>query len=246
MSEGGYTPQPLLTRVREASRRRGLRAVAGDFARWGTELAVGMPWMLRGSHRHFTLAGRRLAYLHLPYKLTWLTERAVEVPFMRALVAEHEPQDVLEIGNVLSHYGPVDHLIVDKYETAPGVANRDVLDLKDLGRYKLIVAISTLEHVGRDEEPQDPDAAARALNSLTGMLSPGGRLALTVPLGYNPDFDRHLRSGEVPFSQLTAIRRTGPGPRWREVAAQEAWGVPYDYLLYSARAVLVAELTAPA
>ena len=42
---------------------------------------------------------------------------------------------MLEVGNVLRHYRPqLDHLVVDKYEHAPGVLNRDVLDLDDLGR----------------------------------------------------------------------------------------------------------------
>ena len=34
--------------------------------------------------------------------------------------------------------------------------NLDVLDLDDLGPFDLIVAVSTLEHVGRDESPRDP------------------------------------------------------------------------------------------
>ena len=53
--------------------------------------------------------------------------------------------------------------MVDKYERAPGVVNRDVLDLDDLGHFELVVAISTLEHVGWDEEPRRPEAALDAV-----------------------------------------------------------------------------------
>ena len=127
---------------------RGARPVVGDLARWGSGLATGLPWTLAGSHGDFELDAQRYRYLYDRHKFTWLTERAVEVPVAQALVDQHAPDKVLEIGNVLSHYRPQQHLVVDKYEQAPGVLNRDVLDLGGLGRFDLIVAISTLEHVG--------------------------------------------------------------------------------------------------
>jgi SAM-dependent methyltransferase len=131
-------------------------------------------------------------------------------------------------------------VVVDKYEPAPGVLNRDVLELGELGPFDLIVAISTLEHVGHDEAPRDPTAAPRAVQALRERLAPGGRLLITVPAGYNRAFDAAIADGSIPTSSLSALRRVGGGTRWREVGPAQAWQAPYDFLLYSARAVVFA------
>jgi SAM-dependent methyltransferase len=236
--ESGYTPEPLPARLRAAVCARGLRPVAGDFARWGSRLLAGLPWTARGRRGTFAFQGERHPYLFHPHKRTWLTERAVEVPVVQAIVDRHAGARVLEVGNVLSHYRPQRHLVVDKYEHAPGVLNRDVLELGDLGPFDLVVAISTVEHVGWDETPRDPAKAVSAIGALRSLLAPGGTLVVTVPVGYNPALDRALRDGQVSFSQLAALRRSG-GTSWREARPEEVWTVPYDFLMYSARAVLV-------
>jgi SAM-dependent methyltransferase len=240
MLEDGYTPQPLGARTRSAARARGARPVAGDLARWAGRSFAGWPWMLAGSHGQFQFQGGRYAYLFHRYKRTWLTERAIEVPVVQAIVDRHAGARVLEVGNVLAHYRPQTHLVVDKYEQAPGVLNRDVLELDGIGPFDLIVAISTLEHVGWDEEPHDPAKALRAAAALRRLLAPGGRLVLTVPIGYNPTFDAALRDGAISLSATAALRRVGGGTHWREVAPAEVWSAPYDFLLYSARGVLFA------
>jgi SAM-dependent methyltransferase len=237
---GGYTPQPLAARTRAAVRARGARPVAGDLARWGTAAVAGAPWTLAGAHGTFELDGERHRYLYHRYKRSWLTERAVEVPVAQAEVDRSAGGRILEVGHVLGHYGPSAHVVVDKYEEAPGVLNLDVLDLGDLGPFDLIVAVSTLEHVGHDESPRDPAAAPRAVAALRERLAPGGRLLVTVPAGYNAAFDTALREGTIATHSLTALRRVGAGTRWQQVTPAEAWAAPYDFLLYRARAVLFA------
>lgn len=177
------------------------------------------------------LRGERYPLLHRLHGLTWTTERAVEVPVAQRALERHRGKRILEVGNVLSHYMPVAHEIVDKYERAPGVRNIDVLDLPPQPSYDLILTISTLEHVGRDEEPREPERAIRALEHLRRMLAPGGALLATVPAGYNPALDRALPGSGV---ELSAMRR---GP-WREVDPAEAFECPYDFLVYSASAVI--------
>ena len=221
-------------------RARGARAVAGDIAGWGSAAVAGLPWTLFGARGQFSFEGQDYDYLFDRYKLTWLTERAVEVPVLQAIVDRYAGGRVLEVGNVLSHYRPATHLVVDKYERAPGVLNRDVLELDDLGRFDLIVAISTLEHVGWDEHPRDPAKAVVAVDALRELLAPGGQLVLTVPIGYNESFDAALREGEIELSRSAALRRAAPGPHWRQQPPSEIWAAPYDFLLYSARAVLFA------
>ncbi len=241
MSEpAGYTPQSLRARARRLAGEQSRLGVARRLGRWGAEVALGLPWTIVGRHGAFEFGGAEYPYLFDRYKRTWMTERAVEVPVIGALVDQRSGERVLEVGHVLGHYGPVRHLVVDKYERAPGVLNRDALELEDLGKFDLIVAISTLEHVGWDEQPRDPDKAIRAAQALRAMLAPGGRLELTVPAGYNPSFDEALRA--LPSQYSGAMRRTGSGASWREVAPDEAWSAPYDFLLYRARGVLFVSL----
>ena len=59
----------------------------------------------------------------------------------------------------------------------------------------------------------------------------------SVPVGYNPDLDRHLRSGEAGLSECGALRRDGR--HWRETDCSQAWDIPYDRLLYRAGAVVI-------
>lgn len=238
----GYRPRALSDRVREASRARGRVPVAVDLARYGGGLVAGLPWTVRGRRGGFRLDGEEYPYLFHRHKATWLTERAVEVPVMQRMV-DGERGRVLEVGNVLSGYRTQGHLVVDKYERGPGILNRDVLELADLGRFELIVAISTLEHVGWDEEPRRPEAALEAVRALRAMLAPGGRLVLTHPVGYNPHLDEALRAGAVPLARAAAMRRAGRRTLWTQVPLEDAWRAPYDFLLYSARAVVFAELT---
>ena len=237
----GYRPQALSDRMREAASTRGRLPVAADLARYGAGLLGGLPWSLHGTRGSFGLDGEQYPYLFHRYKATWLTERAVEVPVVQRMV-DRQAGRVLEVGNVLSHYRAQRHLVVDKYEQAPGVVNRDVLDLADLGQFELVVAISTLEHVGWDEEPRRPDAALDAVQALRDRLAPGGRLVLTHPVGYNPHLDEALRSRKLPVERAAALRRAGRRTRWAQLPADAAWRVPYDFLLYSARAVVFAEL----
>jgi SAM-dependent methyltransferase len=219
-----YAQPSFAKRLREHTRSQGVARVAGRMARWAADVAVP-----RGGE--FTLGGESYELLRSRYGLTWVTERAVEVPVAARVLERHRGERVLEVGNVLSHYMPVAHDVVDKYERGPGVRNVDVLDLPPEPAYDLIVTVSTLEHVGRDERPQEPARAGRALEHLRRLLRPGGELFATVPAGYNPDLDTELAQGPHP---LRAMRR---GP-WREVDPAEALECPYDFLTYRAGAVL--------
>ncbi len=244
--EGYILPAPL-TRVRQAARERGAIPVALHCARWAGGVAAGLPWTVPGSRGSFTLAGERYGYLFHRYKHTWLTERTVEVPVVQRIVDACAADRILEVGNVLSHYRPEQrHVIVDKYETATGVLNRDVLELDGLGPFDLIVAISTLEHVGWDERPREPEKAVRAALALTRILAPSGRLVFTVPAGYNPALDAALRDGAIPLSRATGLRRVRQSRFWVQVAVDEAFSAPYDFLLYAARGVVFAFVEAPA
>jgi hypothetical protein len=219
-----YAQPPFTRRLRDHAREQGVLRVTARMARWAAAAAV-------PRSGDFVLGGESYRLLRRAYGLTWVTERAVEVPVAQRLLERHRGERVLEVGNVLSHYGRAGHEVVDKYERAPGVRNLDVLDLPADPEYDLVIAISTLEHVGRDETPREPARAIRAFEHLRGLLRPGGALLATVPVGYNPELDAALVAGP---HKLRAMRRSP----WREVDPAEALQCPYDFLVYSATAVL--------
>ena len=176
--------------------------------------------------RSFTFGGRRFRYHSARYNTTWANERTVELPIALALLPS--ARRVLEVGNVLRHYEPalVDQ-VVDRYEIADGVENVDVLDYRAAEPFDLIVSISTFEHVGFDEDVQEPDKTVRALEHLRGLLAPGGTLLVTVPLGYNPHLDAHVREGRMRFNSVGYLKRISRDNRWREVSEAETAGARY-------------------
>jgi hypothetical protein len=236
-------PPPLLTRVVGSARSQGALRTGATVAGWGARYLAGLPRAGRRSAAGFDFGGERVPYLRHRYNRTWLNERAVEVPLALRVLAERRGGEILEVGNVLGHYGADGHTVVDRYERAAGVINVDVADF-DPGerRFDLVLSISTLEHVGFDEQPPDPGKPLRAIEKLAAMLAPGGLLWTTLPVGYNPSLDRQVREGALPFDRLTALGRTGHGMSWRESPPEAVLGAPYDHLLCSASAVLICEL----
>lgn len=204
---------------------------------WHWKHQAGLRWRLR---RGFRFAGRRLPFHVARYNLTWVNERQVEVPVAVQALREAPGPRVLEVGNVLSHYRRVRHRVVDKYERAPGVVNEDFLDHQG-GPYDLVLSVSTFEHIGWDEADRDPAKFPRALRHAVSLLAPGGRLLVTVPLGYNPDVDAFARS-PLPGFTVRFLRRTGPGPgQWEEAAGVDPARHPYGAGCDNASAVAVVE-----
>jgi len=182
----------------------------------------------------FLLDGRRYDYFWHDYNMTWRNERCVEVAIARAELAAASGRRVLEVGNVLSHYQPVAHDIVDKYERAPGVSNQDVVDLAPAQPYDLILCLSTIEHVGWDEAPRDPGKAIRALTHLRDRcLAPGGRMLVSFPIGHHPELDRAFGDGRLPFAESYLMRRLGRFNHWRQATWEEVrsarYGSPYPF-----------------
>lgn len=243
------TLRRLSARVLVIARERGFVSVLTDCVRWGVLLALGRLGRTQPG-RGFWWDGRQVPYVHHRYNHTWANERAVEVALAAAELERADGARVLEVGNVMAHYlgdehpGP-ERTVVDKYERAPGVLNADITDLAAGGDYDLVLSVSTLEHVGWDEEVVDPEKPGRALAVLKESLAPGGRLWTTLPVGYNPHLDERLRAGEYGFTRLRALRRERSRNVWREVPVDEVWDAEYDRLLFTAHGVVIAEYDAP-
>ena len=80
-------------------------------------------------HHTFTLGDKKYRYFYHNYNRAWMNERSVEIAVVWDLVRQYPPQKVLEVGNVLSHYFPIRHDVLDKYEVAPGIINKDAASL---------------------------------------------------------------------------------------------------------------------
>ena len=190
--------------------------------------------------QNFEFDGRKYRYFHHPYNRTSINERIVEIPIFTELMKSAPDEDTLEIGNVMAYYVPHRHTVVDKYEKAEGVLNDDVVDYAPGRKFKLIISISTMEHVGWDEAKKDPAKIPAAIKHLRGLLTEGGRMHITFPMGYNQDLDRVLRAESLPMAKRTCLKRVSDTQKWRQVEwdeiKDEAYG-PY------ANGLVVAEFT---
>ena len=202
-------------------------------------------WAFRSfvSRRTFALAGKEYRYWIHP--LTLDNERTVEIPLAREFLRAKKG-DVLEVGNVLSNYCPFPHEIVDKYERAPGVTNADIVTFSSARRYDAIVTLSTLEHVGWDEEPREPQKIVRAIEHLKQLLSEQGELLATLPLGYNSFFDNLVREGNTGFSEIHYLLRCSASNQWREAALDEVSSARYGTPYANANALVVGYYRKPA
>lgn len=170
-------------------------------------------------------------YFNHRHNETWANERAIEIPVIWDFIksAKSEGKQVLEVGNVLSNYFSVSHDILDKYERAPGVINEDISTFAPNKKYDLIVSISTLEHIGWDEEPRDNLKIFKAINNLKNMLTDKGSVIASFPLGYNNNLDCLIKENSLAFTQLVCFKRLTQSNKWREVDLKESNDARYSF-----------------
>ena len=193
-------------------------------------------------------SGRRLRYADFGYNETLVNERAVELPIALEWIADRRfGSRGLEVGNVLRHYpspfrrDPYPWTTIDLTEPGPDVINIDVMDTPDLvgpaaPPFDWIVSISTIEHVGWDYEPQEPDKAVAAIDVLRSCLTPHGRALITVPTGYNRHLDAAIPDLDIIGSAFFVRRGDTDATSWDRVPFTP---VPYRWDIPSAGGVWV-------
>ncbi|MBI2948963.1 MAG: hypothetical protein HYY23_15085 [Verrucomicrobia bacterium] len=186
-----------------------------------------------------------LDYFYHRYNMTWACERCLEVPVGRFYLEQFRERRILEVGNVLSHYFPVRHDVLDKFERGKGIINLDIVDFAPDKPYDLVLSISTFEHIGFDDEASTTsDQKIRAaLFACRNILAAEGKLVITVPIGYNPHLDRLIREQTLGASREVYFVRTAFStwtPADRPNALKKQYRRPFPY----ANALLVAEFTA--
>lgn len=196
------------------------------------------PIAFRISRRHwrFTFNGLEYHYFYHPYNCTWRNERSVELPIVREETEKLDAERTLELGNVLSHYYEVHHDVVDKHEKGDGIITSDICDFHTAKTYDLIVSISTIEHIGVDEDypvglqtEVQPDKCFRVIQLLKGLLSEKGKLVVTVPLGYNLALDLSLKKDTRSiWTRKAYLKRISKSNKWAEVEETEIHDAKYD------------------
>jgi len=142
----------------------------------------------------------------------------------------------------------------------PGLRSM-VADVRELPfdehSFELAICISTLEHIGRDNEiyglgkQQDDKGASRALQSLHRVLVPGGRLLLSVPCGEEQELGWQVQRPPVDWVKLfeeagfvvfeDEVYELGD-EGWASTSTFDPVGVRYGERGPGASAVLCAEL----
>jgi SAM-dependent methyltransferase len=191
----------------------------------------------------FHFRGDELKYVYSRYNFTWASERIVEIALGQWFLSKVQAagaRRVLEVGNVLAHYGNFTHDILDKYEEGPRVLNEDVATFTPNRRYDAIVSLSTLEHVGWDSyEEREPEKVLRAVENLVRILNPGGKMLVTMPFGYNSFVDQCVAEKKFPFTAMYFLKRVSKENEWREVPFEEVKGQPYNSPYFAANAIVV-------
>lgn len=193
--------------------------------------------------KEFEFQGEKLNLFYHAYNMTWACERCVEVPIGRRMVERARAGKVLEVGNVLGHYGPVHHTVLDKFERSEGVINEDILDFSPSDRFDLILSLSTFEHIGFDDDSEGGSGAKiqAAIQACLRLLTPGGTLVLTLPIGYNPELDQMIAADDLGAQKATYLRRVGTLD-WEKCSKSAALASPYKSKYPYANAIMVAEL----
>lgn len=202
----------------------------------------GANFILKGlPEKTFSFEGETLKYFYAKYNITWVTERVIEVPIGMHCIGHAGEQNSLEVGNVLGHYFPAKHAVLDKFERGEGIINQDILEYRPNRRFDLILSISTFEHIGyEDDGPPDAEKIRAAVAACQKLLSPKGRLIITVPFGYNPYMDRYIAEDRIKPDRAYFFEKTNKVD-WisttKESALKRKYAKPYPY----ANAIMVAE-----
>ena len=185
----------------------------------------------RIQRKKFITHDKQYPYFIHPYQWTQYNERAVEVPVFLDLLRQYRGRRILEVGNVLFHYIRADHTVVDKYEIGKNVINQDIIDFAPTVKYDLVISISTLEHIGFNENRFCPDKPLRAVEHLKSLLSPAGLLVISIPLGWTPAVDAYIDKGSFRFDEIICFKRSDDGA-WTEKPYTSVKGSVYSMKPY--------------
>jgi hypothetical protein len=144
-------------------------------------------------------------------------ERIVEVPFFKQIIKDRK--NILEIGNVLSNYDVVGHMVVDKYEPKEynssslipmiPIAHKDI-ETYGIGlKFDIVISISTFEHIGYEApEIKDNEKIVRVIKHIKeNLLTKCGDLWFSFPTGFNKNLDELIRTKKIQCTNYYCFQR---------------------------------------
>jgi len=202
--------------------------------------------LLENSDWKFKFRNKTYKYFYHPRSYTYFNERAVEIPIFKNILDKFDNQKILEVGSTLCYYISKKYNVVDKYDVSNNIMNKDILNYNPREKYDLIISISTLEHVGWDEDIygkgkriKDPKIFIRLLKHLKKLLSKNGVIIFSVPIGYNAYIDRCFRKKEYDFDKLYFLKRTSPFNTWKEAGYKEVKDLKHNNFFGYSRAIAI-------
>lgn len=102
--------------------------------------------------------------------------------------------NVVEIGDVIWHYYPIRHTVIDLYEKRDGVQNIDFLNFDPIDSN--ILTISTLEHIGHPEYGR-PIIENGFQNSINKIVQRSRLYFITLPIGFRNDVNNFIRDSKL-------------------------------------------------
>lgn len=175
------------------------------------------------SNQYFTFEGNKLEYFFHLYNNFRLTERTIEIPIIKYYLLQNNYHDVLEVGNVSNYYYEEfaklirKRTVVDKYEIATDVINVDICEYQPDRKFDFIFSVSTFEHMDSDRghnqnySPGKHNMSSVASDNINyvinNMLVDGGKMIITGPLGYTPEFDRTFFSEDFQRYNIRSYKR---------------------------------------
>lgn len=217
-SASGTTVLPPAEEAVVRAPRRLLRAAAD---------VLSLPLVALLPRRRVPLADREIPLEYEFRTFAWRNERCVELGLGRRALEAHAADATLEVGNVMPLHGSSGHTVVDKYERGAGVINEDIVDYDAGRRFSLVLSLSTLEHVGFDEQPSDPAKAPLALSRMASLVADGGALLVTIPVAYNRELEEHFVSSEAPFDEVVLFAKRSRLARWEQRPVDERLQIHY-------------------
>lgn len=175
----------------------------------------------------FTFNNKKYLYFYHLYNHTFRNERIVEIPIIYEEIRGKNFPDFLEVGNVLNHYFRLGHDVVDKYEKGKNVKNIDIINYKTTKKYDMIISISTIEHIGFDESEKDRIKVIETINLLKNLLIEGGKLIITVPLGYNDFLDKLIINNFFKFNNIFYFKREEKRNIWHQIENIQGYKIEF-------------------
>ncbi len=212
----------------------------------------------RRTQNKLKVDGSEYPYLFHSYNNMGITERSVEIPIIYHYLVTLTAKRVLEIGNVTNYYESYfenvfpNKIVVDKIEHNYNIITSDIANFKSNEKFDLIFSISTFEHMdsdlGRNSDYKEGQAklctiaADNIAYCYNELLSEGGTMVITAPLGYTPEWDITFKNDwleKYPFKSFKRkIFRRINEEEWVQLSSDFninqslAYGTPYPYANY--------------